>query len=46
MSLGLDVSDLVIYRHGQPGRPIGPLDFEVEQGSALASSARQEPGRP
>jgi oligopeptide/dipeptide ABC transporter ATP-binding protein len=35
MSVGLDVSDLVIYRRGQPRRAIGPLDFQVEQGSTL-----------
>ncbi len=36
MSLGLEVSDLVVRRQGQPDRTIlGPLDFEVEQGSVI-----------
>ncbi len=36
MSLGLEVSDLVVHRQGQPDRTIlGPLDFEVEQGSVI-----------
>src|SRR5579864_1230481 len=35
MSVGLDVSDLAIYRRGQSRPAIGPLDFQVEQGSTL-----------
>jgi len=35
MTVGLDVSDLVIYRRRQQSRGIGPLDFQIEQGSTL-----------
>jgi oligopeptide/dipeptide ABC transporter ATP-binding protein len=35
MSVGLDVSNLVIHRRGRESRAIGPLDFQIEQGSTL-----------